>query len=154
MYLKDPVSFELQSYKDLFKKAQHDLAQLEKRVNSYDLFNFICTLNHLHDWVEAETGKNCPRDKGSDLELIQRLCNRAKHFRKVRSSEKGKVLETAPDTKVQRGFGISFYGRSFYGSGEPSYIITRDDGTEVTALVLCRSALAIWEDYLKREGRF
>lgn len=139
MSLKDSASFELQSYKDLFTKAQHDFSRMEKIVNSYDLFNYLATINSLHDWVLHEAKYDCPRPAGGELDLIRRLCNRSKHFEKKPSH---------PSTTVQTGYGMGRYGVGLYSVNEPSYKVTRDDGTEISILDLCKSALQIWKKHL------
>jgi hypothetical protein len=143
MALKDTASFELQNYKDLFIKAKADLGKLDKLVNSYDLFNYLVTINHLHDWVKEETGNDCARPVGGDLDLVRRLCGRSKHFKK---------RPIHPPTTVNTGYGMGRYGVGLYGVGEPSYLVTQDDGTEVPILDLCKSALQTWDDYLKLNG--
>ena len=143
MSLKDTASFELQSYKDLYAKAQYDFARLDELVNSYDLFNFLAAINHLHEWVVKETGKKCPTVSGDTLDIIRRLCNRAKHFDHAKNS---------PSTEVREGYSMGRFGKGPYGVGEPSYVVTKDDGTVIHVLDLCKDALAIWDSFLKAEG--
>lgn len=139
MQTTDAPLFELASYRDLFKKAEQDLAKLDKLVNSYDLFNYLCTINHLHDWVEKEVNITPPmRSDGGTLDIIRKLCNRAKHFEK----------RDAPESSVKKGFGIGRYGVGLCGVGEPSYTVTIE-GKEIQVLELCKDAFGLWAIFLK-----
>jgi len=136
--MQDTPSFELASYKDLFIKARYDLGKLDELVNSYDLYNYLCTINHLYDWVKKETNVSPPeRNKGGTLEIVRLLCNRAKHFDKV----------NAPDTEVKKGFGTGRFGVGLFGVGEPSYLVTIGD-KQINLLTICKDAFDIWEKFL------
>jgi hypothetical protein len=148
--IQDPAHFELESFRDLYAKAEYDLARLDKLVNSYDLFNFLCTIDHLHDWAEQDGNipkADLPDNMTGVLNVVRLLCNRAKHFRKTRVNQKGKVLEAAPDTCVKKGYGMGRYGIGLYGVGEPSYTVDVD-GTETPVLQLCKEAFAIWKKFM------
>lgn len=141
--------FELVSALDLFKKAQHDFDKLNKLVNSYDLFNFLCTINHIEDWVEHDAKLKeqgvLPlgnRIDGSPLNTIRLLCNRAKHFEEKNSH---------PDTKVKKGYGMGRYGVGLYGVGEPSYYVEHN-GNDINVLELCKEALQLWEQHFLKCG--
>ncbi|MDD5587418.1 MAG: hypothetical protein PHY92_10785, partial [Alphaproteobacteria bacterium] len=126
------------------------LARLDKLVNSYDLFNFLCTIEHLHDWTEKDGSilkTDIPDNRAGTLNVVRLLCNRAKHFKKVRTDQKGKVGETAPDTCVKKGYGMGRFGVGLYGVGEPSYTVDVE-GTETHVLQICKEAMAIWEKFM------
>ena len=80
------------------------------------------------------------------------LCNRAKHFRKIRTDQKGKVLEAAPDTCVKKGYGMGRCGVGVFGVGEPSYTVLVDD-KESSVLQLCKDAYAIWTKFVEENQR-
>ena len=109
----DTPLFELKNSKNLFEKAKRDYESFEKFRTSEDLFNFICTINHLHDWVKNEAKEkddeiNTPFDKephkkdknkkltypADILHLIRYMCNRAKHFKRK---------ENSPSTFIKEG---------------------------------------------------
>lgn len=141
MSVSDSPHFEIENYIGLFKKAQFELSELDKGVDSYDLFNYLCTINHLYDWVEKECKPQAmpARNKGDALHTIKQLCNRAKHFEK-----KSSHLET----KVNIGYGAGRYGVKEYGTGEPSYKVTVDS-KEIDVLTLCKEALEVWRKFLE-----
>jgi hypothetical protein len=95
----DSPCFELVSWTDLLEKAGHDLIELELHVNSYSLFNCICTLNHIPDWISADPGYEHLSarveeiKKERNVETVRQLCNRAKHFSRKKAS---------PTTEVPR----------------------------------------------------
>jgi hypothetical protein len=150
----DTACFELESYRDLYEKARHDFDKLNTEVNSYDLFNFLCTIHHLSDWVKALLrAKDLAKDlkfpkileESKELEIIRDLCNRAKHFNKDRNS-------VVKETSSQQGYGMGRYGMGEYGVGEPSYTVTVD-GQKLDVLELCREALGIWENWINSDNK-
>ncbi len=147
----DTACFELESYRDLYEKARHDFDKLNTEVNSYDLFNFLCTINHLSEWIEAETKEKLhetlkSKDKlNPTLKTIRDLCNRAKHFEKSFNS-------IVQEISVQQGYGMGRYGVGKYGEGEPSYTVTVY-GQKLDVLELCREALGIWEDWINSDNK-
>jgi hypothetical protein len=88
--------YELQSARDLFKKAQRDITEFFDAPSDYALFNLLCTLTHLRDWVcpgghgsyEGREASLLTREEGfhrklhhdPDYKLVRELCNNAKHF--------------------------------------------------------------------------
>jgi len=134
--------FELRDWTDLLTKAKSDLSQLEKLVNSYDVFNCLWTLNHIPDWVlngdANETLKQAASKikNNSKIRAVYDLCNRAKHFKPDRQ----KTLKT----DVQDGYGTGRYGVGKYGVGEPSYSV-EVDGQMLNVLELLRDVLAQWD---------
>ena len=147
----DAPCFELENSLDLLRKAQHDFAQLDREVNSYDLFNFLCTVNHLADWAERERG--LPRGfkhhvarlrKKLEIRTIAALCNRAKHFERRKDSP-------SPSTKVARVWSAGRYGKGPWGVGEPTYEV-EVEGVMKDLLGFARSVLDEWEDVFKRHG--
>jgi hypothetical protein len=134
---------------DLLRKSQLDFGRFDEEVNSHNVFNFLCTLNHIPDWVIKD--ETLPKDareeaeklkKEHDVNLIRQLCNRAKHFRKKASD---------PTTRVQSGFGHGRFGKGPFGVGEPSHEV-KDGGTYVNVLHIGRRALTAWEQFFTRHG--
>lgn len=101
--------YDLQTPRDLYKKAVRDLEELWHSPHDYLLFNVLCTLNHLRDWIWPEghlTYEHRPREKWSRAEkfheqlhwdenyqLVRDLCNQAKHFRTRSDSLSTDVIE-------------------------------------------------------------
>lgn len=137
--------FELRNCGDLFKKAKQDFSELDKQVNSYDLFNFLCTTNHISDWVlnDPQISQAAQRDAeklktNPKVAVVRQLCNHAKHLQ-----------AKSPTTRVQSGYGSGRYGVGPYGVGEPSYEVDVD-GQMVHVLDLGRDVLAEWEKLLTK----
>lgn len=80
----------------LFKKAQNDMVEFHESPNEWNLFNLLCTLNHLRDWI-CPGGWKSYRDitevawtpaqrfhrqlhDDDDFIIVRDLCNNAKHF--------------------------------------------------------------------------
>lgn len=78
--------FGLRKPSDLFCKAQKDVKDFFEAPTDYALFNLVCTLNHLRDWIEKngstyEDKIFCSElDGNPDFKIIKALCNNAKHF--------------------------------------------------------------------------
>jgi hypothetical protein len=134
--------FELVDWTDLLVKAGSDLSRLETLVSSYDVFNCLCTLNHIPDWISKDEKQNASvKEAAANLkqnpkvDAVRQLCNRAKHF---------KVADKSPRTRMEVGFGAGRYGRGDYGVGEPSYT-AEVDGQTMSVLDLLRDVAAEWE---------
>jgi hypothetical protein len=142
----DSPLFELKNSSDLFKKAKWNFSKLNQLINSYDLFDCLCTLNHVPDWI-----KNDPHSATltSEVETIQRkpivdatrkLCNRAKHFDAF-----------APKTNMQFGYGAGRYGVGAFGTGEPSYEV-EVAGQTMGVLDLIQHVIQEWEKFFISHG--
>ena len=140
--------FELKNCVDLFKKAKHDFARLDELASLYDLFNLVCTLNHLPDWIKKDERGMLPelfrRDadrlaKSDEMETIRQLCNRAKHFEKRKDY---------PKISIMKGYGAGRYGKGPYGVGEPSYEV-EIGGKMVSVVDLCGDLLRKWERHFR-----
>jgi hypothetical protein len=135
--------FELGNWTDLLQKAKVDFSKLDEQVNSYDLFNCLCTVNHIPDWIKKDskvtealklTGANL-YSTNPNIRLVRELCNRAKHFERKSSS---------PETNQQFGYGTGRYGMGSYGIGEPTYEV-EVGGKMVNVLKLMRNVIEEWE---------
>lgn len=141
--ISNSANFEITNCRDLYEKAKYDFSKLNKKLNSYDLFNFLCTISHLHDWAKHAPeliGIEIPDNTGGSLGIVRQLCNRAKHFEKRQSH---------PDTTVKMGYGMGRYGVALYGSGEKSYIVNIE-GKELPVLAICSDAMKIWENFINK----
>ena len=141
--------FELETTKDLFIKAEHDWDKFNKCANSHDLFNFVCTINSMFDWADKElqkTPQRVPTNKPDDsctLDVIRRLCNRAKHYG---------ITQQSLDTGVTpKGYSVGDFGKGAYGSGAPTYTVQLNK-KDVLVKNICEDALNIWRSFLKTEG--
>ena len=133
--------FELTSWIDLVAKAKFDFASLEKLVNSYDVFNCLCSLNCIPEWIKSsemleEILQEADRIKRKpNADTVRQLCNRAKHFKR---------LDKSPETSVKTGYGSGRYGIGAYNTGEPTLEV-EIEGKMVNVLDLLRDVLAEWE---------
>src|ERR1700722_4838580 len=144
----DSPCFELESWTDLLDKAGHDIIELKIQVNPFSLFNCICTLNHVSDWISADpkvqylSGAVEEFKKDRNIDVVRQLCNRAKHFHRRKDS---------PTTVVHSGYGAGRYGVGAYGVGEPTYLVEVEsvmlDVTDVLS-----AARAKWETLRDRGG--
>lgn len=138
--------FELRNWTDLLQKAKTDFSKLDELVNSYDLFNCLCTVNHIPDWIEKDPKvAEAVKQAGANLyeinpgvRVVRELCNRAKHFERKDSS---------PETNQQSGFGAGRYGKGPYGIGEPTYEV-EVCGEMINVLNLMRDVIGEWEKLL------
>src|ERR1700734_59984 len=65
----DSPCFELESRTDLLAKAGNDLIDLKLNTHSHSLFNCVCTLNHMPDWISADPEAKHLAASGEELEL-------------------------------------------------------------------------------------
>lgn len=107
--------FELRTPRQLFEKAKRDSEKFRREPTDENLFNWLCTLNHLRDWIcpggpksykhkppgtlTAEERLHSELHTDNNFGIIRDLCNNAKHF-----SDKG----IGTRSKVKRGFFIGF----------------------------------------------
>lgn len=143
----DKPLFELGNWTDLLQKAKFDFSKLDAQVNSYDLFNCLCTVNHIPDWIEKDSGvaesvkeaaaSLCQNNQ--NISVVRQLCNRAKHFTRQ---------DFSPNTKQQTGYGAGRYGKGPYGVGEPTYAV-EVNGEMVNVLNLMRAVIGEWEKLRK-----
>jgi hypothetical protein len=137
--------FDLETVRDLFRKAERDFAAIDDCMNSDDLFNFLCTTNHLAEWCvdDVRTAAKQLQAQSTELDLIRKLCNRSKHFEKK---------PVHPNTVVESGFGVGRFGKGGFGVGEPSYVVRTDSGQEMNILDLARASLEAWRCFLAQRG--
>lgn len=121
--------FGLESHSDLYCKAKHDLEVFSQNPNDHSLFNLVCILNHLREWIEKNQGcrheKKLLRSKlinNPDYKIIQQLCNNAKHF-----YDNGIGLRS----KSFNGFTCGFSGAGD-SLGQRNYII---DGQDIRNII-------------------
>jgi hypothetical protein len=137
----DSPCFELESWTQLLDKAGHDLIELKLLVNPYSIFNCICTLNHVPDWISADPKfrhlsavvEEFKKDR--NIDVVRQLCNRAKHFSRK---------DVSPATEVHTGYGSGRYGVGAYGVGEPTYLV-EVDGSMLNVMDVLSAAHAKWE---------
>lgn len=93
---KHPGLFELRTARQLFEKAKKDAELFWTQPTDENLFNYLCTLNHLRDWICPggwDSYKDTPRGNRTaaerihaelfedpDFSIVRDLCNNAKHF--------------------------------------------------------------------------
>lgn len=120
--------FSLRTPEDLYAKARRDSQAFHYEPSPDGLFNLVCTLSHLRDWICPGRGKSYEgrdpaswsraeqlhNDLGNDLDyqIVRDLCNNAKHF----SDAKG----IGADSGVTHGL---FLDHNFFGDyfGHPNY---------------------------------
>ena len=86
--------FRLKTPYDLFCKVKCDFEDYCKNPNDYSLFNLLCGLNHLREWIEKYQNNHKFDSKpqffvskllnDSDYKVIKELCNNAKHFKDLK----------------------------------------------------------------------
>lgn len=121
--------YDLRSARDLFGKAQRDAAALQNEQTDDTLFNLLCTLKHLRDWIcpgghASYVGRSpslwTPAEKFHDAlhhdpsyNVVRDLCNNAKHFTDSGIGAKTSTID---------GFiaGLSQCGDSLGGKGDRS----------------------------------
>ena len=137
--------FEL-SEETLFEKAKRDVDTF-RDLNDHDsLFNAVCTLYHLREWIEASdrdgAGEFSAKLAGdSRYEVLEGLCNAAKH--RVLTRRGPKVRTEVLDTKGEVGEAVA--GAQL--GGEEGYTVDGDDVREHLVAVLREYAA-----YFKRTG--
>ncbi len=105
--------YELKTATDLLKKAKMEFQELHNSPNEFVLFNLLCTLNHLRDWIlpaghksykeKEETGCMLTKEEefhkslhtNKNYVIVNSLCNASKHFKKK---------ERTPETHIKCGF--------------------------------------------------
>jgi hypothetical protein len=146
----DPPCFQLESWTHLLDKAGYDLNELQLGVNSYSLFNCLCTVNHIPDWIAKDPTSKHLRPlvekfkKDPNINAVRQLCNRAKHFERNKKS---------PVTEVQSGYGAGRYGVGEYGVGEPTYLV-EIGGKMLDVTEVLSAARAKWETLRHPGGLF
>jgi len=91
-----PGLFELRTPRQLFEKAKKDAELFWTQPTDENLFNYLCTLNHLRDWIcpwgpnsyeKKPEGKRTAEENlyaelhaDPDFSIVRALCNNAKHF--------------------------------------------------------------------------
>ncbi len=133
----------LRDAKDLLQKAKLDLEAFNTEPGDYHLFNLLCSLNHISDWILKDPSmplsvstKVVSLTKEKNVDLIRQLCNRVKHFRK----------RNAPNID-RTGFGVLPFGVGRFGVAE--YFIQNND--ELLLIQdICVAAYKVWEVLLSQ----
>lgn len=122
--------FELSTPYDLFCKAKHDLKVFCEKPSSYNLFNLVCVLNHLREWIEKDQSYDrkskqlCVElNKNQNYKIIKAVCNNAKHFRNI--SQHYSVFE---------GFRCGF-NRAGDRLGQRNYMVDGQDVRDIVSKV-------------------
>jgi len=171
---KNKNFYNLYSYLDLHKKCIYELQVIESSINdslllSYNLFNLVCTLNHMFDWcigddsIDETLRKECLtqfnpwRDEPKDKEikklynkienkttnfnqyLIREICNKAKHFKN------NPILIN--DMCYSVAMGNFQMGELQMGEFVYKFIVEKDD-KEYDILETCRELISEWNDFI------
>lgn len=147
-------------YSDLYNKACRDYKKLGRFMSGDDVFNFLCTVDHLLDWAaqdetlskdaqnEAIEMMKRAKDKNNKdyiLYTIRGLCNSGKHY--VRHS---------PDREIERKTRIISgpFGFGPCGMGPIGMIVYSFDvehnGNVVPFLTVAKEAMDVWDDFSNR----
>ena len=91
----------LNDYKDLYKKCEYDLSLLKDNESSqyynYNIFNLLCSLNHLYEWFLLDTENEVTEDiKIECIKLLLPLEINCYHFTNVIS----KLYNTIKKKKI------------------------------------------------------
>lgn len=142
--------FDLKTPADLFHKAEHDLAALEKApTDSYTAFNLFVTLEHLPDWL----GQREPLRKNGEWNVILRtvshVANGAKHF------DVDDHRHQSVTNLEETGYAEPGYVEDGYVGNELTIWLSPDEQKElrcknwIGAITLARMAIDFWRPYLQ-----
>jgi len=134
----------LSTAQDLFEKAKTEYQRFVKKPNDCQLFNLLCTVNHLKEWIAAEslypwTEEFCQQlNDDEDYKRVKELCNGIKHYKRDPKRNKN-----APRPSKSEGFyaGISRAGDSL---NQKNYFVEEQDIRDVLSHVLKK-----YEDFFK-----
>lgn len=144
--------FTLRSPENLYEKAKRDFAAFHRDQTADNLFNLLCTLNHLREWIcptsHQEYERRSPDSwspeehlhhdlwEDPDFQVVRDLCNNAKHFR-----DKSGI---GAESETVHGF---FPGLSFPGDSLPYYFARNKELRGVLDDVFAK-----YESYFRRVG--
>lgn len=142
--------FDLRTPADLFRKAECDLAALEKApTDSYLAFNLFVTLEHLPDWLGKRELVH-PQDetkRNSILKIVSHLANGAKHF--YVQDRRHKSVQNLIEKGWDDGWATGWAGR------ELNIELTMKErealqckGEAIAAITLARRTIDFWRPYI------
>ena len=147
--------FEWSSYLDLFAKSRRDLERTWTRPNLDDLFNLVCTVNHICDWIhnDSRATPGVKRDARNlsvndpDVSAVRQLCNGAKHLRARTPSRRSRAKywfeRPLSSVAVSRHMPLHRH--------EVKYLV-EIDGRECDLLEVVEAALTKWVTLLATHG--
>lgn len=152
----DPGAFNLTTSKDLFKKAERELARMKAApLNQDHAFNFFVTANHLMDWVypDSEEPRKTLRKEHVEIKVCATIANGSKHFQTRHSGVKSAKVEQLGEGYFHSSyFAPSYFGRPYFGPmlEDPAIIIRLDGdaaellGHTIKAIDLAEKIIEIW----------
>jgi hypothetical protein len=85
--------FEFQSPRDMLEKARSEFARMKADLNTYNVFNFVITANHIWDYAKVHKIPKNELPKDADFQLCRELCNMAKHLRSANKYKQNKFSQ-------------------------------------------------------------
>lgn len=144
------IKGKLGNYSELFDKLKYELELLEKKVTSYNFFNFAVTAYHLIDWIKnSDNADDQIKQQVKELyedehfSICKDVCNSCKHFKITRYTPKVNDIES------KTGYGCGRYGKGVYGAGEESIYVITKTGQKYDGLDLARAILKTWDDFFR-----
>jgi hypothetical protein len=148
-----PLTYGLQTAKELLEKLRRDAALLDEEVSSDRFFNFVVTGYSLIDWIKNDpavpaAAKAAVSPLYSDpwLKVCGDLATASKHF----------ILTTrvpmTADASSNRGWGAGRFGKGGWGVGEESIAVKLNDGTTYSGLDLVKEVLQMWDRFFSTHG--
>lgn len=157
----DKGLFHLSGFMDLYAKARREYGRLSVDPTVDNIFNFLCTINHLTDWalqdktlseeahekakaMQARAGDlNKGGDKSYPLYTIRLLCNSGKHFELSKETPVSQSIAPIDEHSHVGCFGITMHDGMPYNYG------LEHDGHDVALSFVARAAMLIWEEYVE-----
>lgn len=140
-----PLTFGLQTPRDLFDKLKRDAALLEEEVTSDRLFNFVVTGYSIIDWLKHEP--SAPQAatqamyQNQWIKICGDLATACKHF------ELTTRRPITSDAKSGRGWGRGRWGKGGYGIGEEDILIELNDGSSLPSFELVERVVETWDKF-------
>jgi hypothetical protein len=153
--------FLFSDYSALFRKAKRELAALRDALDPDTLFNFLCTTEHIYDWITNDRRVKSLNNsaqalaeantlhKGGAVNVIRELCNGVKHLDLWRAPP---PIRKGPRHWFERPFSSVRRSRRLPLNEGETKILFDDGGNPVDLLDLGRQTLDAWRSFLGKYG--
>jgi hypothetical protein len=136
--------FELETPRDMYRKAKRELERMQSDLNTDTIFNYFVTVYHIIDYVKRqETVSSAAIDSmydDNDFKMCQFICNKGKHL---------VLTENDPATKAIYKPG-ALYGSAPYNTArynESSSYKFFVDEQEVNFIELGKRLIEKWDKF-------
>lgn len=132
---------ELKNAADLYRKLEHDFAELQKSEDPYAAFNFFVTAEHFPDW----TNQRKPHVKAQwFLRVVSHIANGAKHLEVDRHDA---VTGTEKQRYVEKGYVEEGYFQEPFLIHLAPAEAQEYGKSSVDAVTLGKMVMAFWKPY-------